>query len=133
MEDDEQPEAGPSIVRAPKAVPAGDGEDEDEEMDDNEEEDAPKDEGSAQAETQAEEPVYQAPPKILITTSPSPCKLTYQFCDDLKNVFPGGQFFKRPKGKGYELGRIARWSIKRHFDAVLVVNEDHKDPSEESN
>lgn len=70
-----------------------------------------------------------APPRILITTSPSPYKDTYQFCDDLCNVFPGGEFFKRPKGRGFELGRVARWAAKRGFGAVIIVNQDHKTPS----
>lgn len=72
----------------------------------------------------------QSPPRILITTSPSPCKQTYQFCDDLKNVFPGGEFFKRPKGRGFEIGRVSRWASKRGYRALIVVNEDHKIPSE---
>ncbi|KIY54244.1 ribosome production factor 1 [Cryptococcus deuterogattii 99/473] len=71
----------------------------------------------------------QPPPRILITTSPSPCKQTYQFCDDLKNVFPGGEFFKRPKGKGFEIGRVSRWASKRGYGALIVVNEDHKIPN----
>ena len=71
-----------------------------------------------------------APPRILVTTSPSPCKETYQFCEDLKNVFPGGEFFKRPRGRGFELGRVARWAAKRGYGAAIVVNEDHKMPSE---
>lgn len=71
-----------------------------------------------------------APPRILVTTSPSPCKETYQFCDDLRSIFPGGQFFKRPKGRGFELGRVARWAAKRGFAAVIAVNQDHKTPSE---
>lgn len=72
----------------------------------------------------------QSSPRILITTSPSPCKQTYQFCDDLKNVFPGGEFFKRPKGRGFEIGRVSRWASKRGYQALIVVNEDHKIPSE---
>jgi ribosome production factor 1 len=114
-EEEEMPEAGPSTIKPPSAGPSG--------------------EGEADAEPEAEEEeeqeilLPQPPPKIMITTSPSPCKLTYQFCDELKNVFPGGEFFKRPRGKGFELGRLARWGIKRGFGAVIVVNEDHKAPS----
>jgi ribosome production factor 1 len=88
-------------------------------------------EAEAEAEEAAEatQPPSTEPPRIMITTSPSPCKATYAFCDDLKNVFPGGEFFKRPRGRGYELGRIGRWAAKRGFGAVIVVNEDHKAPS----
>jgi len=110
------PEAGPSTTKPPTAGAEGD---------------APEGEEGQEEEEQAEEEeqVPIAPPKIMITTSPSPCKLTYQFCDELKNVFPGGEFFKRPRGKGFELGRLGRWGIKRGFGAVIVVNEDHKAPS----
>lgn len=61
----------------------------------------------------------QSSPRILITTSPSPCKQTYQFCDDLKNVFPGGEFFKRPKGRGFEIGRVSRWASKRGYQEIF--------------
>jgi ribosome production factor 1 len=121
-EDEEMPEAGPSTIRPtePKA--------DQEQGDDRDGEAGEDEEEEEQEEEQSTAP--PAPPKIMITTSPSPCKLTYQFCDELKNVFPGGQFFKRPRGKGFELGRLARWGIKRGFGAVIVVNEDHKQPSE---
>jgi len=115
-EDEDMPEAGPSTTKPPTEGAEGD---------------APEGEEGEEEEEQAEEEeqVPIAPPKIMITTSPSPCKLTYQFCDELKNVFPGGEFFKRPRGKGFELGRLGRWGIKRGFGAVIVVNEDHKAPS----
>lgn len=124
-EDEEMPEAGPSTARLAisdtQQDATGDAAGEDEANEAEEEEEA----------VEEEQPTApQPPPKIMITTSPSPCKLTYQFCDELKNVFPGGQFFKRPRGKGFELGRLARWGIKRGFGAVIVVNEDHKMPSE---
>lgn len=122
-EDEEMPEAGPSTIRLaePKA---------DEEQGDDKDGGAGEEEEEEEQEEEQEQPTAPpAPPKIMITTSPSPCKLTYQFCDELKNVFPGGQFFKRPRGRGFELGRLARWGIKRGFGAVIVVNEDHKQPS----
>ena len=114
------PEAGPSTTKPSTEGDAPEGEKGEGEKGDGEEEEGGEEE---------EEQVPIAPPKIMITTSPSPCKLTYQFCDELKNVFPGGEFFKRPRGKGFELGRLARWGIKRGFGAVIVVNEDHKAPS----
>jgi ribosome production factor 1 len=121
-EDEEMPEAGPSTTKPPTGAESGEG--------DGDSEKGEGEEGEAEEEeVEEEEPVPIAPPKIMITTSPSPCKLTYQFCDELKNVFPGGEFFKRPRGKGFELGRLARWGIKRGYGAVIVVNEDHKAPS----
>jgi ribosome production factor 1 len=118
-EDEKMPEAGPS---RPKSAPTSAGEDQDQEAGADGVEDEDEEESLAA-------PVYIAPPRILVTTSPSPCKETYAFCDDLKNVFPGGEFFKRPKGKGFELGRVARWAAKRGYGAMIVVNEDHKTPS----
>jgi ribosome production factor 1 len=127
-DDDDMPEAGPSTVRPKAQAKTDDDDDEDEEMAEGDEDEAEA--GAEEEEVETQEPVYAPPPKIMITTSPSPCKLTYNFCDALKSVFPGGQFFKRPRGKGFELGRLARWGIKRGFGAVIIVNEDHKQPSE---
>jgi ribosome production factor 1 len=72
------------------------------------------------------------PPKILITTSPKSTKLTYDFCDELVGVFPGAEFVRRKKGKGFELGRIAGWAAGRGYRHLCVVNEDMKQPSESS-
>jgi ribosome production factor 1 len=70
------------------------------------------------------------PPKILITTSPKATKATYDFCDELVGVFPGAEFIRRKKGKGFELGRISGWAADRGYKHVCVVNEDMKKPSE---
>ncbi|KAF8817462.1 Brix-domain-containing protein [Phlegmacium glaucopus] len=69
------------------------------------------------------------PPKILITTSPKASKRTYDFCDELVGVFPGGEFIRRKKGKGFELGRIAGWAADRGYKHLCVVNEDMKKPN----
>lgn len=123
-EDEEQPKAGPSGSKAKAAA------DDDEEADEDEDGDEEEDEAEEEAEEEKPAaPVHTAPPRILITTSPGPSKPTYHFCDDLKSIFPGGEFFKRPKGRGFELGRVARWGAKRGYSAVIVVNEDHKKPS----
>lgn len=70
------------------------------------------------------------PPKILITTSPKATKTTYDFCDELVGVFPGAEFIRRKKGKGFELGKIAGWAADRGYKHLCVVNEDTKKPSE---
>ncbi|KAF8909293.1 anticodon-binding protein [Gymnopilus junonius] len=69
------------------------------------------------------------PPKILITTSPKASKATYEFCDELVGVFPGAEFIRRKKGKGFEVGRIAGWAADRGYKHLCVVNEDMKKPS----
>lgn len=139
-EEDEEPQAGPSRLQGRKA--RGDA---DEEMDDRfqmdeDMPDAEVGEDDAEAEAEGDEenadeqpeapPQYMAPPRILLTTSPSPTKATYEFLAELRSVFPGAEVRKRLKGKGYEMGRIARWAAKREYAAMVVVNEDHKRPSE---
>ncbi|KAJ7831888.1 anticodon-binding protein [Mycena leptocephala] len=69
------------------------------------------------------------PPKILITTSPKATKATFDFCDELVGVFPGAEFIRRKKGKGFEVGRIAGWAAGRGYKHMCVVNEDHKKPN----
>lgn len=69
------------------------------------------------------------PPRVLITTSPKASKSTYDFCDELVGVFPGAEYIRRKKGKGFEVGRIAGWAAGRGYKHLLVVNEDMKKPS----
>ncbi|KAJ7098767.1 anticodon-binding protein [Mycena belliarum] len=69
------------------------------------------------------------PPKILVTTGPKATKATYDFCDELVGVFPGAEFIRRKKGKGFEVGRIAGWAAGRGYKHMCVVNEDSKKPN----
>ncbi|KAJ7576914.1 anticodon-binding protein [Mycena floridula] len=69
------------------------------------------------------------PPKVLITTSPKASKGTYDFCDELVGIFPGAEFIRRKKGKGFEMGRIAGWAAGRGYKHLFVVNEDMKKPN----
>ena len=68
-------------------------------------------------------------PKVLITTSQKATRVTYEFCDELVDVFPGAEFKRRQRGQGFEIGRIAGWAAKRGYSSLLVVNEDRKTPS----
>ena len=70
------------------------------------------------------------PPKVLITTSPKATRTTYDLCDEIVNIFPGAEFIRRKKGKGFEVGRIAGWAANRGYSHLMVVNEDMKKPSE---
>ncbi|KAI0741429.1 anticodon-binding protein [Daedaleopsis nitida] len=69
------------------------------------------------------------PPKVLITTSPKATRTTYDFCDEIVSVFPGAEFIRRKKGKGFEVGRIAGWAANRGYSHLMVVNEDMKKPN----
>ncbi|PCH44307.1 Brix-domain-containing protein [Wolfiporia cocos MD-104 SS10] len=69
------------------------------------------------------------PPKVLITTSQKATRVTYNFCDELVNVFPGAESIRRKKGRGFEMGRIAGWAANRGYSHLMVVNEDTKKPN----
>jgi ribosome production factor 1 len=69
------------------------------------------------------------PPKVLITTSPKATRTTYEFCDELVGIFPGAEFHRRPKTRGFEMGKIAGWAAGRGFTNLMVVNENMKKPS----
>ncbi|EIW79253.1 Brix-domain-containing protein [Coniophora puteana RWD-64-598 SS2] len=69
------------------------------------------------------------PPKVLITTSPKVSKGTHEFCDELVGIFPGAEYIRRKKGKGFEVGRIAGWAAGRGYKHMVVVNEDMKKPN----
>ncbi|KAH9989859.1 anticodon-binding protein [Russula vinacea] len=69
------------------------------------------------------------PPKVLITTSPKATRATYEFCDELVGVFPGAEFHRRPKTRGFEMGKIAGWAAGRGFTNLVVVNENMKKPN----
>ncbi|KAF7796815.1 hypothetical protein EIP86_007999 [Pleurotus ostreatoroseus] len=69
------------------------------------------------------------PPKVLITTSQKATRTTYEFCEELVDVFPGAELIRRKKGKGFEMGRIAGWAADRNYSHLLVVNEDMKKPN----
>ena len=69
------------------------------------------------------------PPKVLITTSPKATRATYEFCDEIVGIFPGAEFHRRPKTRGFEMGKIAGWAAGRGFSNLIVVNENTKKPS----
>jgi len=141
-EDDEDSEdergesgvAGPSRsngkAKATNLIPTGAAPTEDDEEEDQDA--AAQGEADEEQEEEHEQPAsYSAPPRILLTTSPRATLATHTFVRELANVFPGGEIRRRPKGRGFELGRIARWAAKeeRGYDCVVVVNEDHKTPN----
>ncbi|GJE91083.1 Brix domain-containing protein [Phanerochaete sordida] len=69
------------------------------------------------------------PPKVLITTSPKATRTTYEFCEEISTIFPGAEVIRRPKGKNFEMGRIAGWAAGRNYSHLIVVNENMKKPN----
>ncbi len=67
--------------------------------------------------------------QVLITTSPKATRTTYKFCDELIGVFPGAEFRRRPKTRGFEMGKIAGWEAGRGFTNLVVMNENMKNLS----
>ena len=56
--------------------------------------------------------------------------VTYNFCEELADGFPGAESIRRKKGQRLEMGRIAGWAASRGYQEMLVVNEDVKKPIE---
>ena len=52
------------------------------------------------------------PPNVLIATSPKATEVRYNFCEEPVEVSPGGEFMRK-KGRGFEMGRIAGWTVDR--------------------
>ncbi|KAJ9107895.1 hypothetical protein QFC19_002638 [Naganishia cerealis] len=139
VDEQDEPQAGPSRLQGKKAKAGDEDADMDErfEMDEGmteaqrEGEDEANEEGEEESTEQKAQaaPGYAPPPRILLTTSPSPTKATYEFLTELRSVFPGAEVRKRMKGRGFEMGRIARWAAKREYAAMVVINEDHKRPN----
>ena len=70
------------------------------------------------------------PPKVLITTSPKATKVTYSFCEELADVFPGAEFIRGKEVQRFEMGKTAGWVASRGYQKMLVANGDVKRPSE---
>jgi ribosome production factor 1 len=66
-------------------------------------------------------------PKILITTTDiTISSKTYKLCRELEKVLPNAQYFYR---KNVTLKKIIPEAIKRDYSAILVINQDRKEPS----
>lgn len=66
-------------------------------------------------------------PKILITTTDLTISFkTYKLCRELSRVLPNAQYFYR---KNVRLSKVIPEAIKRHYSAIIVINENHKEPN----
>ncbi|RNA02774.1 Ribosome production factor 1 [Brachionus plicatilis] len=65
-------------------------------------------------------------PKILITTNDIKIGYrTYKFCRELSRILPNADYFYKKKVR---LSKIIPAAIKRDYSAILVVNENRKQP-----
>lgn len=66
-------------------------------------------------------------PKILITTTELKISFkTYKLCRELSRILPNAQYFYR---KNVRITKVIPEAIKRDYSAILVVNENRKEPS----
>ncbi|KAJ1963691.1 Ribosome production factor 1 [Dipsacomyces acuminosporus] len=66
-------------------------------------------------------------PKVLITTTPNAHKRTEGFVKELLSVIPNLEYIKR--GKKFELQQIIQFCKNREYTDLIVVTEDHKEPT----
>ncbi|KAJ2077109.1 Ribosome production factor 1, partial [Coemansia sp. S142-1] len=66
-------------------------------------------------------------PKVLITTTPNAGKSTVSFVKELISVIPNLEYVKR--GKKFELQKIIGFCKNREYTDLIVVTEDHKEPT----
>lgn len=80
-------------------------------------------------------PTPSSPTKVLITTTPKPSKQLMTFLDELQSLL-GGQRHAEivpRKNSRFQISKVSSWAAKRGYGALLVVGEDHKQPSQYSN
>ncbi|KAJ1731583.1 Ribosome production factor 1 [Coemansia biformis] len=66
-------------------------------------------------------------PKVLITTTPNAGRHTVSFVKELVSVIPNIEYVKR--GKKFELQQIIQFCKGREYTDLIVVTEDHKEPT----
>ncbi|KAJ2864660.1 Ribosome production factor 1, partial [Coemansia asiatica] len=66
-------------------------------------------------------------PKVLITTTPKAGKKTVGFVKELLSVIPNLEYIKR--NKAFALQKIMEFCKNREYTDVIVVTEDHKEPT----
>lgn len=59
-------------------------------------------------------------PAVMVTTSPSPSKKTYDFSADLLEALPAARFYRRG---AHRLSKIVTYATKKQFTHVVVLNE----------
>lgn len=126
-----------------EAEPAEEEEDDGEESEDNGDEDGGKDakqldedaeeieqmekDYNEETDDESEEEEENKEPKILITTHDMRIHLTtYKLCRELSRILPNADYFYR---KNTRLTKIIPEAIKRDYSAMIVINEDRKQPS----
>ncbi len=86
-------------------------------------------EASTSAQTLDEVPPSRG--LILITTAPHPCFETLDFARDFQSLLGGPEFAQivPRKTARFELSKISRWATNRGYLALVVIGEDHRQPS----
>jgi ribosome production factor 1 len=97
----------PEEGEEPDSASEDEEEDEKSQEDDEDEEGQEEESATGPTELDPEGGIHAIPsnrglgrdPKILLTTSAKATRDTYTFAEELRGIFPGGEFFKRPTGR----------------------------------
>ena len=86
-------------------------------------------EASTSAQTLDTEPPSRG--LVLITTAPHPCFETLDFAKDFQSLLGGPDYAQivPRKTARFELSKISRWAASREYSALVVIGEDHRQPS----
>lgn len=85
------------------------------------------DESEVEVDESDSEESTSSDPKILITTTDMTISFkTYKLCRELARVLPNAQYFYR---KNVRITKVIPEAIKRGYSAIMVINENHKEPS----
>ena len=86
-----------------------------------------EEETQVDSEDEEEEEDNNNDPKILITTTDLKISFkTYKLCRELSRILPNANYFYR---KNVRMSKVIPEAIKRKYSAIIVINEDHKEPS----
>jgi len=96
---------------------------------------APTASTSKQAIQNVQSPILrESNDKILITTSPKPSKDIFPFLKEVQSLFGGNQYVDiiPRKNARFQLSKVCKWANQRGYNALVIIGEDHKHPSESS-
>lgn len=93
---------------------------------------APPSTDQPEASTSAQ-PQQPLPPavRVLITTTPKPSRQLMTFLDEMQSLLGGKRHadIVPRKNSRFQISKISNWAAKRGYGALLIVGEDHKEPS----
>lgn len=86
---------------------------------------------TSDAQQQPQQPPLPQSNRVLITTTPKPSKQLMIFLDEMQSLLGGKRHadIVPRKNSRFQISKVSNWAAKRGYGALLVVGEDHKEPS----